>query len=104
VVVGSSRRAVGIDAWLAQEIQRAGQAMTFSVRAGYETEFWDNRMRARAGAYWEPSRYRGQSGRPHGTGGFDVRLFELKWQWRLTGGFDLAPRYNNIFVSVGFWH
>jgi hypothetical protein len=49
--------------------------------------------------------------RPHGTVGFDVRLF--RWDaWGLFNPFDLtigmtgdfAPRYVDLGLGVGFWH
>jgi hypothetical protein len=48
------------------------------------------------------------SGRLHGTFGIEVRAFEANvWGRRrgrvtLTG--DIAERYRNLGVSIGFWH
>jgi hypothetical protein len=104
ILVGPSTKAVSAAAWLDQEVRRAGQEITLGVRAGYESEFWDDFLRGRIGTYWEPSRFRRRDGRVHGTAGLDVNLFELFWQWRFTFAVDLAVRYSNVCLSLGFWH
>ena len=63
-----------------------------------------NRARARVGSYYEPSRYDRYTGRFHGTLGFDVRVFKLRWDFRLTGGADFAPNYYKAGLSFGLWH
>ena len=81
------------------------------VRGGMEVEPWTGRLKLRVGGYLEPARYEHASWRMHGTAGFDVRLFT----WDLFGWFnpfsirvgamvDIAPRYFNWGVGVGFWH
>lgn len=103
-LIGRSTGAIGRGAWLAQEDQRAGNSVNVSIHAGAESEFWENRMVARAGTYYEPSRFAAGKGRLHGTVGFDLRLFQLIWMWKLTGAYDKARDYQNLSVSVGFWH
>lgn len=104
VLIGPGGGAIGRGAWLLSENQLAGPRTNVSVRMGAESEFWPNQMRGRIGSYWEPSRFDASNGRLHGTVGFDFRLFELFWVWRLSGVFDYARDYRNLGVSIGFWH
>ncbi|MFW5925033.1 MAG: hypothetical protein ACOCV4_02640 [Myxococcota bacterium] len=109
--VGSTEDGVGFDGFLDQERRTAGRNVSVGVRAGVETEPWTNRLKVRAGFYLEPARHSGVNYRPHGTMGFDLRLF----RWDLFGwvddfdfkvGFtaDLAPRYYDFGIGMGFWH
>lgn len=41
--------------------------------------------------------------RPHVTGGFELFLFRYLEDWALSASFDVARRYSNLGVSVGFW-
>ena len=104
VLIGKSRGAIGRGAWLAQDDQRAGEKINASIRLGAESEFWENRMVGRVGSYYEPSRFSGEHGRLHGTVGFDLRLFQLIWMWKMTAALDVARQYQNLSLSVGFWH
>ena len=104
VLIGPGNGATGRGAWLAREEQPVGRASSVSFRLGAESEFWPNQMRGRIGSYYEPSRFDASSGRIHGTVGFDLRLFQLIWVWRLSGVFDYARDYRNPGVSIGFWH
>ncbi len=104
VVIGSTSDAVGRGGWLNGQAQPAGRRAGISPRLGVESEFLENLMRARAGTYWEPSRFAATDGRLHATAGFDVRLFKLIWEWRVTGSVDLARDYHNFGISLGFWH
>jgi hypothetical protein len=71
-------------------------------------EVMPGRLRLRGGAYWEPGRFDGVAGRAHATFGIDLRVlaFQLWGERRgrisLTG--DVAARYGNLAVSIGFWH
>lgn len=103
VMVGPTKGSA-LDEWLAGEFQPVGRTINLAVHLGYETEFWPRRMRARLGSYWEPSRYQSVSGRPHFTAGFDLRLLKILWDWRFSTAIDLAPRYSNLVLSLGFWH
>ncbi|HSI03749.1 MAG TPA: hypothetical protein VLC93_04705 [Myxococcota bacterium] len=104
VVIGPGGGATGRGAWIAREEQTAGRAASLSLHVGAESEFWPNQMRGRIGSYYEPSRFDAADGRIHGTIGFDFRLLELIWVWRLSGVFDYARDYRNLGVSIGFWH
>jgi hypothetical protein len=81
-------------------------------RVGIESEVWAHILRLRAGSYYEPERVDLQPARVHGTGGFDVRLFEwdvfglvkpFDW-WQLSVAADAARAYLNTSFSIGFWH
>lgn len=83
-----------------------------SPRLGVESEVIPHHLRLRAGTYYEPALIAGTTSRVHGTGGFDVRLFE--WSvfglmkpfdyWQLSIGADAARQYLNTGFSIGFWH
>jgi hypothetical protein len=83
-----------------------------SPRLGVESEVIPHHLRLRAGSYYEPALIAGTRSRVHGTGGFDVKLFE--WSvfglmepfdyWQLSIGADAARSYLNTGFSIGFWH
>jgi hypothetical protein len=83
-----------------------------SPRIGVESEVVPHILRLRAGSYYEPERVNLTPSRVHGTGGFDVRLFE--WDvfglikpfdyWQLSVAADAARAYLNTSFSIGFWH
>lgn len=83
-----------------------------SPRLGLESEVVPRHFRLRAGSYYEPARIAGTRSRIHGTGGFDVKLFEWNvfglldrfdyWQLSLAG--DAARLYLNTSLSIGVWH
>jgi hypothetical protein len=111
LLVGTTEKGVGMDAFLEQEHREAGKEISVGFRIGAETEPWANRMKVRAGFYLEPPRGVLGDYRPHGTVGFDVRLF--RWDlWGLFHPFDItigmtgdfAPRYVDLGIGVGFWH
>jgi hypothetical protein len=111
LLVGATEKGVGMDAFLEQERREAGKDISVGIRIGAETEPWANRLKVRAGFYLEPPRGVLGDYRPHGTVGFDVRLF--RWDvWGLFNPFDLtvgmtgdfAPRYIDLGIGVGFWH
>jgi hypothetical protein len=107
VFAGSTTRGHGLEAFGMMQLQPVGQSITISPRAGVEVEAIPGRLRFRGGSYWEPGRYEGVGGRIHGTFGFEVRWLEFKlWglrRGRLGATFDLASRYRNLGLSVGFW-
>jgi hypothetical protein len=73
------------------------------VRAGVEWEPWPERIRARGGAYLEPSRA-GGSARLHGTFGVEGRIpFVFGHALKLGLSGDLAERFRNVSLSLGFW-
>ncbi len=81
-------------------------------RIGVEGEMIPRHLRLRGGSYYEPARIGLSPSRIHGTGGFDVRLFE--WDvfglhkpfdyWQLSIAADAARSYLNTSFSIGFWH
>ena len=108
VVTGDSPGGYGIEAFGMQQLQRSGRKIVVSVRGGVETEAIPGRFRARAGSYWEPSRFDGVPGRLHGTLGTDLRVFEFHaWgrrRGRISVTADIAARYRNLALSVGLWN
>lgn len=106
LIDGPTPRSVGTDAFLDQQLRRAGQRATVGVRVGLETEPWEGRLRARAGAYWEPARNTGVEGRLHQTAGFDLRLFHVGFldaSLAFTLVADLSERYFQFGAGVGLW-
>ncbi len=108
-VVGRLDRATGLEAFTVRQLQASGEEVTISPRVGAEAEVFPGRLRLRAGSYWEPGRFRGVSGRPHATGGLELRLFAFtlwKVERRISASVavDLARRYGNVGYSFGFWH
>jgi hypothetical protein len=111
LLIGSTNQGVGMDAFLEQVHREAGKDVSVGFRIGAETEPIPTRLKVRAGFYLEPPRIVSAHHRPHGTVGFDVRLF--RWDvWGLFNPFDLtigmtgdfAPRYIDLGIGVGFWH
>jgi hypothetical protein len=109
---GPARRAVGVESFLAQTVERSGERVSLTPRAALEAELVPNVAQARAGTYLEPSRFRGGSARAHGTAGLDLRLFPWTvfglWDegtyWRASGFLDAAREYVSFGGSVGVWH
>lgn len=109
VVVGASREAYGIEAFGMHLLQRTGRNTSVSVRGGADYEAFPGRLRLRAGSYWEPERYDDVPGRLHVTFGAELRVFEffawgLRRRGRISFTADVAERYRNVALSVGFWH
>jgi len=108
VVTGSSANAYGIEAFGMHQLQATGRHWAVSPRVGGEYEWLPGRLRLRAGSYYEPERFDGVAGRIHATFGVQVRAFEFHaWGRRrgsitLTG--DVASRFQNVAISIGFWH
>jgi hypothetical protein len=113
VITGSVPDGHGVEAFSRNQLQISGDRTAVSVRAGAEYEWLPGRLRIRGGSYYEPSRFRDPtgdrvSGRPHLTAGLDVRFWQFqlwRWRYRLRASllFDVAERYANGGVSVGFW-
>jgi hypothetical protein len=107
-ITGSSDNAYGLEAFGMHELQATGRHLAVSPRAGAEWECLPGRLRLRAGSYFEPERFDGVPGRWHATFGLQVRVFEFQaWGRRrgsltLTG--DVAERFKNVGISIGFWH
>lgn len=111
LLIGPTPRGVGFDGFLEQVRRRSGEAVSFGVRVGGEAEPWHNVLKIRAGSYLEPSRQTGSTLRLHGTAGFDVRLFRwdlfgllAPFDLRAGATIDVAERYLDWGIGVGFWH
>jgi hypothetical protein len=118
LVTGGVKDAVGVESFLAREVQRSGQRTTYSPRLGVESEPIAHWLRVRAGSYWEPTRIARRpngepnTGRLHGTFGFDAKLFpwsvfglfEEGTEWRASAAIDSANKYFGWSVSIGVWH
>jgi len=109
VITGPAENGYGLDAFGDMKLQRSGRHSAVSVRGGAEWEWLPGRLRLRGGSYWEPGRFDSVPGRLHVTLGVEVRVFQFNLWGKprrgrigLTG--DVAERYTNVGVSVGFWH
>lgn len=82
----------------------SGLGPSLGLRLGGEGEVVDNRLRARFGTYLEPIRVAGEPPfRIHLTGGAELRLFELLFDWKLNVSFDFSPGWRNFSFGIGFW-
>jgi hypothetical protein len=108
VITGNVPHGYGLEAFGEHELQRSGKNVSYSLRGGVEYEWLPGRLRLRGGSYWEPGRFDGVSGRLHGTFGIELRALELQaWgrrRGRITLTGDIAERYKNLGISIGFWH
>ncbi|AKF83952.1 hypothetical protein MFUL124B02_39155 [Myxococcus fulvus 124B02] len=86
----------------AQE-QLVGHTSEFAPRLGVEHDTVPGMIRLRAGVYAEPSPFDGRPPRPHLTGGFEVFVLRYWEDWSINASFDLASRYTNVGLSIGFW-
>jgi hypothetical protein len=108
-LVGPVERGFGMEAYAAKQLQESGRTVTPTPRLGLEGEVIPGWLRLRAGTYREGSRFQDVPGRWHGTAGGEVRVFAFKLlgHWRrvsLSFAGDIAPRYHNAGVSIGFWN
>jgi hypothetical protein len=117
LVTGATNGGVGLYSFLRREDVASGNNISLQPRLGMEGEPVPGYLITRVGTYLEPARrvVEKQTGivagaRQHFTFGLDVRLFHwdhfglFEQTWRLTLGGDLAPRYQNIGLSIGAWH
>jgi hypothetical protein len=108
VVTGATGNGYGIEAFGMQQLQRSGASVALSLRGVVEYEWLPGRLRLRGGAYWEPARFDGVGGRFHTTVGAELAVWQFYFlgQRRLRLAFtaDVASRYRNAGVSIGFWH
>ncbi len=120
LITGATEGGIGLRSFLDQRDVPSGRRVTTQPRLGLEGEPVVGLLITRVGTYLEPTRYEvppGSTGlvagaRQHFTAGAEVRLFP--WNvfgtfpegstWRVTGVVDIAPRYENIGLSVGLWH
>lgn len=85
------------------EPEFVGGTSTIQPRVGTEWDALPGLLRLRAGTWLEPSPFRDRMPRPHVTGGFELFVLRYWEDWALTASFDVARRYSNIGVSIGFW-
>jgi hypothetical protein len=112
LVSGPASNAIGVEAFLAQRVERSGQRTTATPRLGVEAEPVEGWLQVRAGSYLEPSRYQGRPARLHGTLGVEARVFpwsvfgllEDDTWWRISGFLDTSARYLSWGLSAGIWH
>lgn len=108
VVTGATDNGYGVEAFGMQTLQPSGRRVVMSLRGGIEYEWLPGRLRVRGGAYWEPGRFEGVGGRLHETFGIDLRVLQFHlWgprRGRISLTSDVASRYRNGGISIGFWH
>lgn len=108
VVTGSTASGAGVEAFSMHELQPSGRHVVIGVRGGLAYECLPGRLRLRTGSYWEPGRFEGVGGRAHATFGIDLRVLvfplfgERRGRISLIG--DVADRYRNVAIDIGFWH
>lgn len=112
LITGPVPNAVGLESFLVQTVQRSGQNLVVSPRLGIESELWPNRLKARIGAYLEPSRLERANFRMHGTFGVDIAI--VPWNvlgiwpddyiWQVSGAIDLARDYFVWSFGIGGWY
>lgn len=108
VVTGATANGFGVEAFSMKQLQRSGRHTAVSVRGGLSFEALPGRLRLRGGGYWEPERFVDVAGRAHVTFGADLRVLEFplfgvrRGRISLTG--DVASRYRNVVIDIGFWH
>ncbi len=85
------------------EPEAVGSTVLLQPHLGAEHDTWPGRVRTRLGVFVEPSSFEGQVPRPHLTGGFEVFLFRYWEDWAFSASFDVARRYANVGLSLGFW-
>lgn len=110
-ITGRTADAVGFDGFIDQVVRRSGDRVTVSPRIGAEAEPVADWLKVRAGFYLEPARAARATPRPHGTLGFEVKLFSWDlfglidpFTFTIGGTGDFAPRYVNVGIGIGFWH
>jgi hypothetical protein len=103
-LLGASADAVTMPGFLYQVRQAAGEKPSVAVHLGGESEIIGNLLVVRTGTYLEPSRASSINPRMHFTAGSEIRLFKLVWVWKASLAFDVAARYSNVCLGIGFWH
>jgi hypothetical protein len=108
-VIGAVDTGFGMEAYANKQLQQSGRHATFTPRLGLESELIRGWLRLRAGTYQEGGRFAGIPGRPHATGGAEVRLFAFRLlgherRLSLSLAADAASRYHNGSASLGFWN
>jgi hypothetical protein len=101
-LVGRSPGAMSLLSPLDGAAVASGRNLSLVPRAGAEWDWLPDRFRIRGGFYLEPSRT-GSTPRSHGTVGLELRVPFWPWDLQLAAGADLANRFHNTSLSVGFW-
>lgn len=102
VLTGKTENATTLRGFTLENGEVTGNQTTLAPHLGAQIEPVANRLRLRAGSYWEPDRALGKVGRAHVTLGGEVRV-KLIWDWRLDACVDVAPGYFNWGLGLGFW-
>ena len=108
-LMGAVDSGYGVEAFAARQLQISGRSVSATPRLGLEAEVIPGWLRLRAGSYLEASRFPETTARLHGTAGFEVRLFAFRLggherRVAISAASDLAARYKNLALSVGFWN
>ena len=80
-----------------------GDTALFQPRVGAEWDAFPGLLRLRAGTWLEPSPFPERNPRPHLTGGLELFVLRYWEDWSINASFDLASRYSNWGISIGFW-
>jgi len=106
-LVGATPGAVSSRSFLHQQSEEAvpsGAHPSLEPHLGVEWTAIDRWLVVRGGTYVEPSRL-GASPRGHATLGAQTRVPLASWlDLRLSFAADLAPRFANVSLGLGFWH
>jgi hypothetical protein len=108
-LTGAVDNGYGMEAFAAKQLQVSGRNVSPTPRLGLESEIIRGWLKLRAGSYLEASRFPETSARPHGTAGFEARVFSFRLggherRVSLSAASDFAVRYKNLALSVGFWN
>ena len=108
-IVGAVSNGYGMEAFAAKQLQVSGRNPSFDPHLGLESDVIPGWLRLRAGSYIESSRFENTTARWHATGGLEARMFafhmgghERRVSVSLAG--DIATRYKNAGLSIGFWN
>lgn len=102
VLTGRTRNATTLQGFVLDNGEVTGDQVTLAPHIGAQLEVFPERLRLRAGSYWEPDRALGKVGRAHVTFGGEVRV-KVIWDWRIDACVDIAPGYFNWGLGLGFW-
>jgi hypothetical protein len=108
-LIGAVDNGYGMEAFAAKQLQVSGRNVSATPRLGLESEVIRGWLRLRAGSYLEASRFPETTARLHGTAGFEVRVFAFRLggherRVAISAASDLAARYKNLALAVGFWN
>lgn len=106
-LIGPADNALSIHAFTSafrDQTAPIGNAVYLAPRLGVEHDTIVGWLHTRLGTFLEPSAFPNGSPRPHITGGLELFLFHFLTDWSASASFDVAKRYADFGVSVGFWH